>query len=165
MIIKRLIMYLTVSLCVILPATPVPASAQVTVTGNLTISGTVPETITITIPDNFTLGNLIPESVESGAQTVTVTSNATGWSLTVQEAGESPDGRMARNTDGKLTNGIMEVKGGDQASYASVASAVTLKTNATTTTDTINNIYFKQNVSANDEKGTYSITLVFTVFS
>jgi hypothetical protein len=157
---RRITLGFIIYLCYFLLVSPVAVSAQAT--GLTTINGTVTETISITVPGTFNIGNLVPEQVISSAQTVIVTSNTTGWSLKVKEDGASPDGRMARTTDAKALTGTMEVKGGEQTGYASLASEVTLKSGATTSSATINDIYFRQYVSASDEAGLYTITLIFT---
>ena len=128
---------------------------------NINISGEVPSSIVIDVPDDITLDSMVPGTVvTSDVQTVTVTSNATTWSLKVAEYEGDSDGKMAQVNFHPMTNPL-QVKGGDTG-YSSLASIVTLKASGSGSMS-INDIYFQQVVASNEAPGTYSITVVFTV--
>lgn len=127
------------------------------------ISGTVGATMSVASPGPITLPSLVPgNTVESSVQTVTVITNTNGWSLTVAESGGSPDGKMEKSGPITMANPI-KVKGGDLSNYMSLETLVTLKNaNGSSGTIYLNNVYFQQQVAANEAAGTYSITVVFT---
>lgn len=138
--------------------------AQTTVfaqtTGDVTVSGSVPESISITPPGSFCFNSLIPgNEVNSGPKTVTVSSNSSGWYLTVEESGG--DGYMARSDLHTLTSPL-QVKGGD-VSFTSLISPVTLVSSSSATGTTNIDVYFYQVVSPDELPGDYLITLTFTV--
>lgn len=138
-------------------ATPVMAATETV------ISGTVPAIVEVSAPANFTMPSLNPNDspVTSGTQTATVDANHAGWTLTVVEAGGSPDGKMSGDP-GTLTNAML-VKGGDETTYTSLASAVTLESSGSAGTgQTISDISFQQAVTWGDAAGDYSITVTFT---
>jgi len=132
-------------------------------TGDTSILGQVPESLSITTPGTFSLAELNPgNTTTSDVKTVTITSNSSGWTLTVAESGGSKDGCMARTTDSHALTYPIQVKGGDVTSYSSLANTVTLESSGNGTT-TISDIYFQQTVAASEYAGQYSITVVFTV--
>jgi hypothetical protein len=144
---------------VLVAVTVAPVMAD---TGTTDITGTVPKAIEVTAPGDFSMPSLDPATspITSSVQTATVNANHADWTLTVVEAGGTPDGKMAPTAGDPLAS-AMTVKGGDQATYASLASAVSLETAGATGTTDINDIYFQQAVGWGDEAGDYSITVTF----
>ena len=136
-------------------------------TGTTQITGTVAQTIALTqVPGTFSLDLVPGTSPESENKTVTVKANHVGWTLTVKEAGGSPDGKMAKADATPLAN-AMQVKGGEQESYETLldGAAVTLVASGNATSESgrsINDIKFKQQVTWADLAGDYSITVTFT---
>ena len=152
---KILVSLLAVVVLLTVMVTPVMAEDTV-------ISGTVPTIIEVDPPDGFTMPSLNPKNspVTSDAQTATVNANA-AWQLEVVEAGGTPDGKMS-GTPGTLTNAML-VKGGDETTYTSLASEVTLESSgAVGGGQTISDITFQQAVEWSDTAGDYSITVTFT---
>jgi len=131
-------------------------------TGNMTIQGSVPTSMSLTVPSSVQMPSLVPgTSVESAAQTVTINTNTSNWTLTVAETGGENDGYMAMSNYHKLTYPI-QICGGDLTSFQSLGtSTLTIKSGGSGPA-TISDIYFRQPVAVNETVGTYSIILMFT---
>ena len=124
-----------------------------------TITGTVGAALTVTAPTTINLPPLVPGTVVSSApQSVTVTTNTAGWTLTVVESGTNPDGQMSTSGGILLNNDMMVAVGG--GTPPSVQSVITL--GGGSGSGTINSIVFSQQVAANAAPGTYSIIVTFT---
>ena len=141
---------------------PLLSAAVLAETGSTTVQGSVPVSMTVSVPSTVQMPSLVPGmNVQSAAQTVTVTTNSTNWSLSVAESGGGSDGKMGNSNNATLMYAI-QVKGGDLTGFQSLGpSALTLKSGASGSA-TINDIYFSQPVDGNEKVGTYYMTLVFT---
>ena len=152
---KLLVSLLAAVVLVAVMVTPVMAATETEITG------TVPKAIEVSAPTTFAMPSLDPASspIESTpAKTAIVNANHTGWQLTVIG---SSSGKMS-GTAGTLTNAML-VKGGDETTYTSLASAVTLEgSGAAGESQTISDISFQQAVTWGDVAGAYSITVTFT---
>jgi len=152
---KLLVSLLAVVVLLAVTATPVIAATDTEITGN------VPKAIEVIAPAGFAMPSLDPalSPIESTtAKTATVNANHAGWQLTVIG---SSSGKMMKSTT-PLTNAML-VKGGDQTTYTSLASAVTLESSGTVGgSQTISDITFQQAVEWSDTAGDYSITVTFT---
>ena len=129
--------------------------------GNTVIDGTVASTITVTAPGAFGLGTLTPgQTITSTPEkTVNVATNLPTWTLTAAELGTGADGQMAKGTT--ALGNPLNIKGGSQTSYVSLATPVTLKTGGAGGGG-VTDVSFQQIVPASPAPGTYSITVVFT---
>ena len=154
---KLLVSLLAAVVLVAVMVTPVMAATGTEITG------TVPKAIEVSAPANFAMPELSPaatQPITSANQTATINANHTGWTLTVVDS--DADGKMEASGPVYLTNAML-VKGGDETTYTSLASAVTLKSaGAAGTGQTITDISFQQTVSWGDAAGAYSITVTFT---
>jgi hypothetical protein len=155
---KILSVSMALALIAILVA-PLAVFAQTS--ADTTITGTVGAALTVAAPTTINLPPLVPGTVVSSApQSVTVTTNTAGWTLTVVESGASPDGQMS-GAAGPLAN-AMTVDGGVNGNPAPLNSPVTLVSNGAAGGSTINDVVFSQQVAANAAPGTYSIIVTFT---
>jgi hypothetical protein len=140
-----------------------PLAVDAVSTDTTTLSGTVGASITVTSPENITMPPLVAgNSVTSAAQTVTIVTNTSGWSLAVADTGtDEQDGRLSK-ADGTDLYNVLEIKGGDLSSYFPLSSSQILKNSGSSGTVDLNNIMFQQSIPSNAIPGEYKITLTFT---
>ena len=128
--------------------------------GNTIIDGTVASSINVAPPLGFSLGTLAPgQTILSSDKVINVVTNLTTWTLTAVEQGTTPDGQMAKGATG--LGSPLNIKGGSQATYISLATPVTLKTGGAGGGG-VTDISFQQIVPSAPAPGAYSITVVFT---
>ena len=141
----------------------VPSIARANGTDTSTVTGTLNPTIAVDSPQTIAIP-LTAGANTSTYQTVTITTNTNGWSLSVSDASnDEKDGRMSRESDGTDLYSVLEIRGGDLTSgYYPLSSSQTIKGTGSVGTTEITDIIFRQNVSATAGSGTYSITLTFT---
>ncbi len=141
----------------------IPLAVNAVSTDTTTLSGTVGASITVTAPENITMPSLVAgTTVTSAAQTVTVVTNTSRWTLEIADTSDDmKDGKLSK-TDGTDLYNALEIKGGDLSEYRPLSSAQTLKNSGTSDTINLNNIVFQQTVPSNAVIGEYKITLTFT---
>jgi hypothetical protein len=142
-----------------------PSTVLAQPTGDTTIQGEVGENLYLSPPSGFCFESLTPGSDATvGPKSMKVTSNKSGWFLTVQAS--TGGGYMTRSDSHHLI-GPLQIKGGGVTSYTPLTSRVILVNGdgAAGTDVPVNNLYFQQHVDSNEEAGLYSITVTFTVSS
>jgi hypothetical protein len=141
----------------------IPLAVDAVSTDTTTLSGTVGASITVTSPENITMPPLVAgTNVTSAAQTITVVTNTSRWTLEIADTGtDEQDGRLSK-ADGTDLYYVLEIRGGDLLEYRPLSSPQTLKNSGTSDTINLNNIVFQQSVPSNAVIGEYKINLTFT---
>ena len=159
---KKLLFSSTVALALV-SILLIPLAVDAVSTDTTTLSGTIGASIAVDSPTIITMPPLVAgTTVTSAAQTVTIVTNTSRWTLEVADTSDDEkDGKLSK-TDGTDLYNVLEIQGGDLSEYKPLSSSQTLKNSGTPDTINLNNLVFRQSVPGNANPGEYKITLTFT---